>query len=119
MAEDAKQRSQELKQRQDAKMAEDKRKLAAQKEAREKQHAEIERRKGRPTPTQEECDLLKLGNHPELSDDGSGPDPFNPPEPGQEEESGKRGGAAYSHRQATPAPSGHTSTQSPTSRRAE
>jgi len=34
-----------------------------------------ERMKGRPTPTQEECDQIKLGMHPELSPDGSDPDP--------------------------------------------
>ena len=29
----------------------------------------------KPTPTQEECDLAKLGVPIELADDGSGPDP--------------------------------------------
>jgi hypothetical protein len=30
---------------------------------------------GRPTPTQDELNRIKLGEHPEFSDDGSGPDP--------------------------------------------
>ena len=38
-----------------------------------KQYAD--RMKGRPTPTQEECDQAKLGMHPELTPDGSDPDP--------------------------------------------
>jgi hypothetical protein len=45
---------------------------AKDKQAREKQ---IEAMKGTPTPTQEECDLLKLGEHPELAKDGSMEDP--------------------------------------------
>jgi hypothetical protein len=43
----------------------------------EKSRAEYnERMKGRPTPTQEECDLIKLGAPmPHKSESGAGPDP--------------------------------------------
>jgi hypothetical protein len=34
-----------------------------------------DRLKGRPTPTQEELDAIALGQHVELSPDGSDPDP--------------------------------------------
>jgi hypothetical protein len=44
----------------------------ADREKRAKEYAE--RMKGRPTPTQDECDQIKLGLHPELAVDGSGPD---------------------------------------------
>jgi len=33
--------------------------------------------RGTPTPTQEELDAIKRGEHPELAADGSGPDPLN------------------------------------------
>lgn len=37
-----------------------------------------ERTKGKPTPTQEENDRAKLGEHVlDKEDDGSGPDPYN------------------------------------------
>jgi hypothetical protein len=36
-----------------------------------------DRMKGRPTPTQEECDQIKLGMNPEISPDGSNPDPHD------------------------------------------
>jgi hypothetical protein len=43
----------------------------------EKSRAEYnERMRGRPTPTQEECDLIKLGAPlPNKSESGAGPDP--------------------------------------------
>ncbi|MBO0717693.1 MAG: hypothetical protein J2P55_10220 [Rhizobiales bacterium] len=44
----------------------------ADREKRAKEYAE--RMRGRPTPTQDECDQIKLGMHPEISVDGSGPD---------------------------------------------
>ncbi|HEY2243472.1 MAG TPA: hypothetical protein VGH47_04510 [Xanthobacteraceae bacterium] len=56
-------------------MAEDKKQLAAEREQRAKDMAERDKHRGTPTPTQEECDLAKLGHHPQLADDGSGPDP--------------------------------------------
>lgn len=59
----------------DEKMAEDKKQLAQEREQRAKDIAEREKKRGTPTPTQEECDLAKLGHHPELANDGSGPDP--------------------------------------------
>ena len=43
--------------------------------AKQKASAERYKNRGTPKPTQEECDLMKLGHHPELADDGSGPDP--------------------------------------------
>jgi len=51
--------------------------LAADREATEKSREEyMERTKGKPTPTQEECDLAMVGAAPtEHEDDGSGPDP--------------------------------------------
>jgi hypothetical protein len=70
-----------------------------------------ERMKGRPTPTQEECDKIKLGEHVELSDDGSGPDPNEAlstvQHVGESPEQKKRhaeshgGGAPYKTREAT------------------
>ncbi|HEU0113922.1 MAG TPA: hypothetical protein VFQ80_04570 [Thermomicrobiales bacterium] len=52
--------------------------LAESKDARAEQDKQrAERLKGKPTPTQEENDLIKLGGHPELEDDGSGADPNN------------------------------------------
>jgi hypothetical protein len=57
---------------QDKKMAEDKKKLAEERDARAKAKAAHDKvYLGRPTPTQEECDLIKLGHHPELEPDGS------------------------------------------------
>jgi hypothetical protein len=51
--------------------------LEANKEASEKSRKEAqERLKGKPTPTQEENDRAKLGEHiTEHEDDGSGPEP--------------------------------------------
>ena len=54
---------------------EDKKRVAQEREERAKQIAERDKHRGTPTPTQEECDLLKLGHHVELANDGSGPDP--------------------------------------------
>lgn len=55
--------------------ATDKKRLQQEREERAKQMAEREKNRGTPTPTQEELDLIKLGHHPELANDGSGPDP--------------------------------------------
>jgi hypothetical protein len=56
-----------------------KKQLASDKEARQRSTEEYQKRmKGRPTPTQEECDLIKLGAAPDaLEPDGSDPDPNN------------------------------------------
>jgi len=56
-----------------------KKQLASDKEARQRSNEEYQKRmKGRPTPTQEECDLIKLGAAPDsLEPDGSEPDPNN------------------------------------------
>jgi len=53
--------------------------LAEDKQALEKTRAEYaQRMAGKPTPTQEENDMAKLGAQIlEHEDDGSGPDPFN------------------------------------------
>ena len=61
----------------DTKLADDKKQLAADRAAREKQAAERAANAGTPTPTQEEADLLKLGNPVDLAPDGSPPDPNN------------------------------------------
>lgn len=53
----------------------DKQALAKEREERQKATAEREKHRGTPTPTQEEIDLIKLGHHVELANDGSGPDP--------------------------------------------
>lgn len=58
-----------------AKLEADKKRLQEDREERAKQMAEREKHRGTPTPTQEEADLIKLGHHPELANDGSGPDP--------------------------------------------
>jgi hypothetical protein len=55
----------------DKKLADDKKKLAEAREAREKAEAEREKHRGTPTPTQEEVDLVKLGHHIDLAKDGS------------------------------------------------
>lgn len=55
-----------------------KKQLAEGKEARAKQDEQRAAvMKGKPTPTQEENDIAVLGGHPDLEDDGSGPDPNN------------------------------------------
>lgn len=74
-----------------------KRQMAADKEARDKSHAEYaERMKGKPTPTQEENDKAILGVHViEHEDDGSGPDPNQ-----RSVEAGKPG--SYQTRQTSP-----------------
>lgn len=90
-----------------AKMAEDKKKLAEENAAREKAaeaHAKIY--KGNPTPTQEELNLLNLGNHPELAADGS-TDPLALPKNGKSEHETRHSeaggsGATYQTRQASP-----------------
>jgi hypothetical protein len=55
----------------DTRLAEDKKKLADEREAREKAAEERAKTRGRPTPTQEECDLAALGHAVDLSPDGS------------------------------------------------
>ena len=56
-------------------MSEDKKRVAHEREERAKQAAERYKNRGTPTPTQEEMDMIKLGHHVELANDGSGPDP--------------------------------------------
>jgi hypothetical protein len=74
------------------KLNEDKKRLAQERDERQKQMAEHEKNKGTPTPTQEECDLAKLGHHPELANDGSGPDPT------EKSNTVQHIGGKYSHR---------------------
>jgi hypothetical protein len=59
----------------DQRLADDKKKVQEERDQRVKDMAEREKKRGTPTPTQEEADLLKLGHAVELADDGSGPDP--------------------------------------------
>jgi hypothetical protein len=85
-------------------MAEDKKRLAEEREARAKAQEERAKHRGRPTPTQEELDLINLGHHPELSPDGSPPDPnvgF-----GTRQVQAEHGGSGYQTRQSTPAAHG-------------
>jgi len=53
--------------------------------------------RGTPTPTQEELNEINLGRAPTLSDDGSGPDPFE----AMNEETRKRAGVQTRQAQAT------------------
>ncbi|HEY2245182.1 MAG TPA: hypothetical protein VGH47_13355 [Xanthobacteraceae bacterium] len=87
---------------QDQKLAEDKKKLAADREDREKQMAERAKNQGTPTPTQEEADLLKLGHAVELAPDGSPPDPNTVPAEKKDMAAAGHGGG-YATRQAQPA----------------
>ena len=60
------------------KLEDDKKKLSEERAEWDKQQALHKKiYTGRPTPTQEEANLIKLGNHPELEPDGS-TDPNNP-----------------------------------------
>lgn len=82
--------------------------LAKQGEAQKKANDEANKRmeSGKPTPTQEEVDLARLGEPPEkLADDGSGPEPKvvlvqRVVEPAES----KPAAASYQTRQATPKP---------------
>ena len=85
----------------DAKLAADKKQVAAENEARQKFYSERAKHAGRPTPTQEEADLLKLGNHIELSPDGSPPDPQQVGTKNMEAEHSSGGG--YRTRHVAPA----------------
>jgi hypothetical protein len=82
----------------DARQAEDKKRLAAEREAREK--AARERKRGRPTPTQDEADLAALGHHPELSPDGS--EEEKPAGHQTRHMEPASGGGGYQTRQSTP-----------------
>jgi hypothetical protein len=73
-------------------LAEDKTVRAAQ----DAQRAQVT--KGKPTPTQEENDIAILGGHPELADDGSGPDPYL-----TRQVDAKPAGGSYQTRAAAPA----------------
>jgi len=79
--------------------------LAASKVAAEKTLQDQERvAKGKPTPTQEENDLARVGVHvTEHEDDGSGPDPNNPVGLDQRQIEAKRPGQNYQTRAAQPA----------------
>lgn len=96
----------------DKKLADDKKKLEEEAAAREKAaeaHAKIY--KGTPTPTQEELNLLNLGNHPELAADGS-TDPLAPPKKNGDKHETRHmeagsSGSGYQTRQTTAKP--HTS----------
>ena len=85
----------------DTRLAEDKKRLAAEREAREKAREERDKKRGRPTPTQEEADLAALGAHPELSPDGS---PEEKPAGHQTRHMEPASGGGYQTRQSTPQP---------------
>jgi hypothetical protein len=86
----------------DTRMADDKKRLAADREAREKAAEERAKTRGRPTPTQEECDLAALGHAVDLSPDGS---PEEKPAGHQTRQVESGGGAAgYQTRQSAPQP---------------
>jgi hypothetical protein len=85
--------------------------LAEEREARDKKQAEQRESaaKGKPTPTQAECDLAKAGVPVlEKEDDGSGPDPYSTaamePKPAQSS------GGGYQTRQSQPS---HTPSRRP------
>lgn len=84
--------------------------LAADKELKKAQDEHIAKRKGTPTPTQEECDLLKLGQHPDLAEDGSEEDPNVGFGVTRHMEGSKGGG--YATRQSTAQHSTHHQTRS-------
>jgi hypothetical protein len=95
-------------------MAEDKKKLETEREARAKAQAEHQKKMtGRPTPTQEEADLIKLGHHPELEPDGS-TDPYAVPTTTETKHMEHAEGKPYQTRQQMPA-SGRGSTESKSS----
>jgi hypothetical protein len=84
------------------KMADDKAKLQKENEERAKARAAHEEyTHGTPTPTQEEANLLKMGNHVELAADGSGPDPYIYGH-SKKESNPSGSGAGYQTRQSTP-----------------
>jgi hypothetical protein len=82
--------------------------VAEDKEIADRSRAEYaERTKGKPTPTQEECDLAVHGAHVvEKEDDGSGPDPHDPRnrEAHQRHQTARPAGGGYQTRQTTPRP---------------
>jgi hypothetical protein len=86
-----------------------KQQLAEEQKATEQSRKDFaERTKGKPTPTQEENDLARLGAHfHEHEPDGSDPDPYvtanKPTEHRQMEARKPASGAGYETRQATPA----------------
>jgi len=83
--------------------------LAEEKQATEKTREEfLKRAKGKPTPTQEENDLAKLGAHIlEHEEDGSDPDPNV-----KQSEANRPSGGGYQTRQATPAHQPHRASRS-------
>jgi hypothetical protein len=82
------------------KAADDKKALEAANEQRAKEAQERAKTRGKPTPTQMENDLAKLGHHPELEPDGSLPDP-NAPAAVKKELQAATAAGGYPTRQAT------------------
>jgi hypothetical protein len=84
------------------KMADDKKMLEQQNSDRQKAAEERHKNRGKPTPTQMECDLAMLGNHPELEPDGSPPDPNHPSPLAKKEKevTAASSGGSYQTRQA-------------------
>jgi hypothetical protein len=85
------------------KMADDKKTLEQQNAQRQKEMDERNKTRGKPTPTQMENDLAKMGNHPDLEPDGSPPDP-NQPVPASTKEVHAGSGGSYATRQVSSAP---------------
>jgi hypothetical protein len=86
-------------------MAEDKKKIADENKARVEARAAHDKVfLGRPTPTQEECDLIKLGHAVELEPDGS-TDPYSSKAMEAEH------GGGYKTRQSSPGGGAHHQTR--------
>jgi hypothetical protein len=84
-------------QQREQRLSADKQKIQQDRESRAKLSQERYEKRGTPTPTQEEADLLKLGHPVELADDGSGPDPYMSQEPGHQ--AGLQAGQPTQHQQ--------------------
>lgn len=86
------------KQHEDKRTADERKRLNEEREKRSKEQEEHRKSmRGRPTPTQEEADLIKTGHHPQLEPDGS----TEPPWPPTGKPVEKVGGASYNTRQST------------------
>ena len=86
----------------DKRTADERKKQATEREERTK--AQEEHRKsmrGRPTPTQEEADLIRTGHHPALEPDGSTEPPWPPVPAHAKQSTAEHQGAGYSTRQST------------------
>ena len=86
----------------DKRTADARKKHAEEREQRTK--AQEEHRKsmrGRPTPTQEEADLIRTGHHPTLEPDGSTEPPWPPVPAHAKQSTAEQQGGSYSTRAST------------------